>query len=62
MGINLGRAEIYLTLANVIMNFEMELFETDISDVKLVRDWFVPQPKLESIGIQAKIVGKVGRL
>jgi len=44
------------------MNFEMELFETDISDVKLVRDWFVPQPKLESIGIQAKIVGKVGRL
>jgi cytochrome P450 len=58
IGLNLGSAEIYITLAHVIINFEMELFETDISDIKMVRDWYVPQPKLNSIGIQARILNR----
>jgi len=56
IGLNLGTAEIYLTLAKVIMDFEMELFMTDISDVSMVRDWYVPQAKLESVGVQARVL------
>ncbi|KAF4627044.1 hypothetical protein G7Y89_g11112 [Cudoniella acicularis] len=59
VGLNLGSAEVHITLAHIAMGFEVELFYTDISDVRMVRDWYVPQPKLESVGVQARVVGKV---
>ena len=58
VGINLGLAEIYLTLSTVVRQFDMELFETDSRDATMERDWYVPQPKLGSKGIRALVVAK----
>lgn len=58
IGLNLGRAEIYLTLAHMIMNFDMELYATDVSDVRMVRDWYVPQPRLGSVGVRARVLSR----
>ena len=52
---SLAYAELYLTLAKIIPRFEMELFETDVSDIKPERDFFVPVPRLDSKGIRAKV-------
>lgn len=58
IGLNLGRAEIYMTLAHVVMKFDMELHSTDISDVRMVRDWYVPQARLGSVGVRARILSR----
>ena len=59
LGYNLGNAEMYLILAALFRRFNMELFETDITDVDLERDWFIPQPKWNSRGVRAKVVSHV---
>jgi hypothetical protein len=48
---------LYLTLAYVFRRFEMELFETTREDVVIEHDFFVAQPKLDSKGVRAKIIG-----
>ena len=54
---SLAYAELYLTLAAIVPQFDMELFETTVEDVKPARDFFVPVPKLDSKGVRAKITG-----
>ncbi|KAK5126470.1 hypothetical protein LTR85_010706 [Meristemomyces frigidus] len=44
LGINLAKAEIFLTLATVFRRFDLELFETDRSDVDAAHD-FVSKAK-----------------
>jgi len=51
LGINLAKAEIFLTLAAVFHRFDMELYETDNSDVEVVHDYFNPAPKDDSKGV-----------
>ncbi|KAK5045954.1 hypothetical protein LTR84_008740 [Exophiala bonariae] len=56
LGINLAHAELYMTLAAVFRNFSFELYETDLSDVKLAHDFFLPSPKLDSKGVRVKVL------
>ncbi|KIX06391.1 uncharacterized protein Z518_04367 [Rhinocladiella mackenziei CBS 650.93] len=56
LGINLAHAELYMTLAAVFRNFAFELYETDISDVELAHDFFLPSPKMDSKGVRVKVL------
>lgn len=55
LGMNLAKAEIYLTLAAVFHRFDMELYETDRSDVDIVHDYFNPSPRHDSKGVRVLI-------
>jgi cytochrome P450 len=52
LGMNLAKAEIYLTLAAVFHRFDMELYDTDRSDVDIVHDYFNPSPKDDTKGVR----------
>ncbi len=45
-----------MTLAAVFRNFQFELYETDITDVELAHDFFLPSPKLNSKGVRVKVL------
>lgn len=57
LGINLAWAEMYLALGNMCApgRFEYELFETDLSDVKIEHDFFVAFPKLDTKGVRVSV-------
>ncbi|CZR51378.1 related to cytochrome P450 CYP3/CYP5/CYP6/CYP9 subfamilies [Phialocephala subalpina] len=55
LGINLAHAELYLALATVFRRFTFELFDTDVSDIELAHDFFLPSPKLDSKGLRVKV-------
>ena len=57
IGINLAYAEMYLALA-VAARFDMELFQTDESDVRFKHDFHAAFPKLDSKGIRATVKGR----
>lgn len=42
----------YLTLANIVRRFDLELFETTVEDVKMAHDFFVAVPRLDSKGVR----------
>lgn len=44
-------------LATIFRRFSLELYETDISDVRLAHDFFLPSPKLDSKGVRVRVVG-----
>ena len=44
-----------MTLAAVFRNFEFELYRTDLSDVELAHDFFLPSPRLDSEGVRVKV-------
>jgi hypothetical protein len=48
-------AEVYITIATVFTRFDLELYETDESDVKMKHAYLVPYPKWESKGVRAKV-------
>ncbi|EXJ70972.1 uncharacterized protein A1O5_05965 [Cladophialophora psammophila CBS 110553] len=58
LGINLAHAELYMTLAAVFRNFRFELYDTDITDVELAHDFFLPSPRLDSNGVRVKVLEK----
>ena len=49
--------EVTVGLATFIRRFQSELYETDISDVKLKHDFLIPSPKLDTKGVRVKIIG-----
>jgi hypothetical protein len=51
----LAFAEIFLVAAAVFRRFDFELYETDISDLELRHDFFIPAPKLDSKGVRVKV-------
>ena len=53
---SLAHAEIFLMIATLFRRFEFELYETDISDLKLKHDLFLPSPRLDSKGVRVKVV------
>ena len=55
LGINLARAEIYLTLAAVFNQFDMELYKTTREDVDIVHDFFNPSARTDSKGVRVLI-------
>jgi cytochrome P450 len=52
LGMNLAKAEIFLTLATIFHQFDMDLYETDESDVEIVHDFFNPSPRADSKGVR----------
>jgi len=56
LGKDLARTEIVYTLSTMFRRFEMELFETDRSDVDIVHDFFNPYPKMGSKGVRVLFV------
>jgi cytochrome P450 len=57
LGINLAQVEIYLTLAILFRRFDLELFETDRSDVELAHEFFIPVSRLDSKGVRVLVKG-----
>lgn len=57
IGMNLAKAEMSLILAVLFRanGPKLELFETDESDVKMVHDFLIPLPKLDTKGVRAII-------
>ena len=58
LGYSLANAEVWLTLA-AVARYDLELFETDVSDVEFRHDLQVAHPKLESKGIRAIVKQKM---
>lgn len=50
--------ELILVLGTIFRKFEMELYETDITDVLLGHDFFLPSPKLDSKGIRVRVTAE----
>ena len=59
IGINLAHAEMFLALA-AVTRYDMELFETDLSNVQFRHDFHVAYPRLDSKGVRAVMRGKAG--
>ncbi|KAJ5692351.1 cytochrome P450 [Penicillium macrosclerotiorum] len=55
IGIPLARAEILMGLSTLFRDFEMELYDTTIEDVRIVRDMFNGHPYEGSKGVQVMI-------
>lgn len=57
LGQPLAWAEMHLGLANMCApgRFEFELFETDLSDVKIEHDFFVAYPRLDTKGVRVSV-------
>ncbi|KAI9704833.1 MAG: hypothetical protein M1836_006613 [Candelina mexicana] len=55
VGMNLAYAAMPLITAAMFTRFDMELFETTIDDVRFQHDFFGPQAKLGTLGVQVKI-------
>ena len=49
-------AELDLVLATIFRHLELELHQTDESNVKLAHDFFLPAPKLDSKGVRVKVI------
>lgn len=46
-----------MALATVFRRFALELYETDIKDVTMVHDYFIPFPDWNSKGVMVKVTG-----
>jgi cytochrome P450 len=55
LGINLAYAELYLTLAAVFRQFDLELYETTREDIEVVHDFFNPSARLDSKGVRVLV-------
>jgi hypothetical protein len=42
-------------IASLFRRFELELYETDASDLLLAHDFFLPAPKDGSLGVRVKV-------
>ena len=52
---SLAMAELHIAIAAVFLQFDMELFETDESDVEMEHAYLVPYPKWESKGVRVTL-------
>ena len=41
-----------MLLATLFRKYELKLYETDASDVRIVHDFFLPSPRLDSKGVR----------
>ncbi|KAI1258580.1 putative cytochrome P450 [Xylariaceae sp. FL1019] len=61
IGLNLAYVEMYLGLATLFRRFTFELYETDITDIEIKHDFFVPSPKLDTKGLRVKVKSVAGQ-
>ncbi|KAL2831417.1 cytochrome P450 [Aspergillus cavernicola] len=52
LGLNLAWCELYLVFASLFRFFDFTLYETDITDIELAHDFFLPFPRLDSKGVR----------
>jgi cytochrome P450 len=52
---SLAYVELYRVLATLVRRFTFELHDTDISDIEIAHDFFVPSPKLDTKGLRVKV-------
>ncbi|KAI0102513.1 putative cytochrome P450 [Nemania sp. FL0031] len=52
IGINLANVELYRVLATLFRRFNFELYDTDVSDIEIAHDFFVPSPKQDTKGLR----------
>ncbi|KAH6670406.1 cytochrome P450 [Halenospora varia] len=52
LGINMAWAEMQMVLGSMFRRYRFELFETDVSDVKMAHDYFIPAVKWDSKGVR----------
>jgi cytochrome P450 len=55
LGINLAYIELYLTLGMMFRKYKFELYKSDVGDVKLGHDFFIPVTKLDSKGLRVLV-------
>lgn len=55
VGINLAMEELYIATATIFRRMEMELYETDLTDIEVKYDNFTPKAKLDSKGVRVLI-------
>jgi hypothetical protein len=51
----LAHAELYMVLVAIFRRLSFELYETGVSDVRTVYDFFIPSPKLDPMVVSVKI-------
>lgn len=56
VGQNLAWAELYIGLAHVFRRVDFDLFETGRETVEMAREFFVPQPGLETKGVRVLVI------
>lgn len=61
MAHSLAKAEILLAVARIFREFDMELYNTTINDVRVVRDMFNGHPRKGSQGVRVMIKEWKGR-
>lgn len=49
--------EMIIGLAHLFRKFEIELYETDETDVEVKHDFTIPAPRSDSKGVRIKVVG-----
>ena len=47
--------ELYIATATIFRRMEMELYETDLTDIEVKYDNFTPKAKLDSKGVRVLI-------
>ena len=55
LGMNLAYAEVTMLVAALFRRFDLELFETDYEDVRIVRDVIAPDVRPDSKGVRIKV-------
>ena len=56
LGLNLAQAELYKAMAMLFRRLKFELYQTDITDVEIKHDFFLPNPRLDTKGIRVRVV------
>ncbi|TVY64342.1 Cytochrome P450 monooxygenase sdnE [Lachnellula suecica] len=52
LGVNVAYAELYLALGTLFRRYKFDLYETDVTDVEMAHDWFIPVVRLNSKGVR----------
>lgn len=52
-------AELYVTIANFVRRFDMELYDTTIENIRSVREFGLGYPKYGNFSVRAKITNVV---
>ena len=53
--LSLAHAELYMGIASLFRRFNLELYDTDASDLVLKHDFFLPAPKSDSKGVRVVV-------
>ncbi|PGH10574.1 hypothetical protein AJ79_05396 [Helicocarpus griseus UAMH5409] len=55
LGMYMGQAQLYMSLATLFRRVDLELFETGIDSVRIVEDYFVPLRKRGALGVRVRV-------